>query len=131
VRYIGAGAVAAAGIITLVRSLPVMIESFRIGFGRVDARRATSARRPAPVGGAPAPAPLRTGRDLPLKLVGFGMLLVIALVLTFVPAPFGRLRTAAPPGGGGLRGRVRLLSSSPSPRASSAWWASPATRPAA
>ena len=31
VRYIGAGAVAVAGIITLARSLPVMVESFRIG----------------------------------------------------------------------------------------------------
>src|SRR5690606_13275181 len=31
VRYIGAGAVAAAGIITLVRSIPVMVQSFRIG----------------------------------------------------------------------------------------------------
>ena len=40
VRYIGAGAVATAGIITLARSLPVMIESFRIGArelrGQVD-----------------------------------------------------------------------------------------------
>ena len=31
VRYIGAGAVATAGIITLIRSIPLMIESFRIG----------------------------------------------------------------------------------------------------
>jgi putative OPT family oligopeptide transporter len=31
VRYIGAGAVAAAGIITLIRSIPTMVESFRIG----------------------------------------------------------------------------------------------------
>ena len=31
VRYIGAGAVATAGIITLIRSIPTMIESFRLG----------------------------------------------------------------------------------------------------
>src|SRR5210317_746204 len=31
VRYIGAGAVAVGGIMTLIRSMPVMIESFRIG----------------------------------------------------------------------------------------------------
>jgi putative OPT family oligopeptide transporter len=31
VRYIGAGAVAAAGIMTLIRSIPTMAESFRIG----------------------------------------------------------------------------------------------------
>ena len=45
VRYIGAGAVAVAGIITLARSLPVMIESFRIGAqelkGRVDSEVVT------------------------------------------------------------------------------------------
>jgi putative OPT family oligopeptide transporter len=31
VRYIGAGAVATAGLVTLIRSIPTMIESFRIG----------------------------------------------------------------------------------------------------
>jgi uncharacterized oligopeptide transporter (OPT) family protein len=31
VRYIGAGAVAAAGLITLIRSIPVMVASFRLG----------------------------------------------------------------------------------------------------
>ena len=31
VRYIGAGAVAAAGIMTLIRSIPTMVESFRVG----------------------------------------------------------------------------------------------------
>jgi len=92
VRYIGAGAVAAAGIITLVRSLPVMIESFRIGAqelrGRVDTE--------VGVGDAPARAAAlkesvpRTSRDLPLKVVGIGILL-IGLVLVFVEAPFGAL----------------------------------------
>jgi putative OPT family oligopeptide transporter len=77
VRYIGAGAVAAAGIITLVRSLPVMVDSFRIGFGQLRAERAGNAA-----------AVLRTGQDLPLKVVGIGVLLVIA-TLAFVPIPFG------------------------------------------
>jgi len=31
VRYIGAGAVATAGIITLIRSIPTMVESFKVG----------------------------------------------------------------------------------------------------
>jgi putative OPT family oligopeptide transporter len=91
VRYIGAGAVAVAGIITLVRSLPVMVESFRIGAhelrGRVDAEVGVAeGGRPGPVGAA---AP-RTARELPLKVVGSGILL-IALVLTFLPAPFAAL----------------------------------------
>jgi putative OPT family oligopeptide transporter len=96
VRYIGAGAVAAAGIFTLIRSLPVMIQSFRIGAhelrGRVDAEVESAihpGQEPARGGEGPAPAP-RTGRDLPLKAVGIGIL-AIGLVLTFLPAPFAAL----------------------------------------
>jgi len=98
VRYIGAGAVAVAGIITLVRSLPVMLESFRIGAhelkGRVDAEVVTvvDGSGPAPRETAKAqPATPRTSRDLPLRLVGIGILLV-ALTLTFLPAPFAALQ---------------------------------------
>lgn len=81
VRYIGAGAVAAAGIITLVRSLPVMIESFRIGAGELKNR----------VGDADSDSTQpRTGRELPLKVVGLGVVLIGA-VLALVPAPFGAL----------------------------------------
>ncbi|KAA9133351.1 oligopeptide transporter, OPT family [Marinihelvus fidelis] len=81
VRYIGAGAVAAAGIITLVRSLPVMIESFRIGAGELRNR----------VGDEDGAEDLpRTARELPLKAVGIGVVLIGA-VLAFVPAPFGAL----------------------------------------
>jgi putative OPT family oligopeptide transporter len=79
VRYIGAGAVAAAGIITLVRSVPVMVDSFRIGFGQLRDQR-----------GQQAVAVPRTSIDLPLKVVGIGVLLVIA-TLAFVPIPFGEV----------------------------------------
>ncbi len=78
VRYIGAGAVATAGIITLVRSIPVMIESFRIGAKELETR----------VGGAVGRVLPRTARDLPLKFVGVG-LAVLALVMTLVPQVFG------------------------------------------
>lgn len=77
VRYIGAGAVAAAGIITLVRSLPVMLDSFRVGLEQLRSQR----------GEHPVAVP-RTGRELQLKTVGIGVLLIIA-VLAFVPIPFG------------------------------------------
>jgi len=83
VRYIGAGAVAAAGIITLVRSLPVMFESFRIGAQELQGRVGQG-------GNAEPAAAGRTARDLPLWFVGFG-LLAIALGLVFVPAPFAAL----------------------------------------
>ena len=81
VRYIGAGAVAAAGIMTLIRSIPVMIESFRVGAGQIAGQVGAGAQ---PV------ATLRTQRDLPLKFVAIGVLF-IALVLALSPAAFGVL----------------------------------------
>jgi len=79
VRYIGACAVATAGIITLIRSIPVMISSFRISAAqlgeRVDA-------------GAKSIVVERTANDLPLRIVGIGIL-VIAAVLVLVPQVFG------------------------------------------
>jgi putative OPT family oligopeptide transporter len=98
VRYIGAGAVAVAGIITLARSLPVMIESFRVGAhelkGRVDVQVGSVAEVADRAGDFVRPAASvmpRTARDLPLKFVGTGIL-AIALVLTFLPAPFAALQ---------------------------------------
>ena len=85
VRYIGAGAVAAAGIMTLVRSLPVMIESFKMGAHELKERVGDGGPD-----GEVAPAVARTERDLPLKVVGIGVL-IVALVLAFVEAPFGAL----------------------------------------
>ncbi|MDX1572019.1 MAG: oligopeptide transporter, OPT family, partial [Xanthomonadales bacterium] len=80
VRYIGAGAVAPAGIITLIRTIPVMIESFKEGARglsqQIDKANVT------------ADAVLRTSNDLPLKFVG-AALVVLALVLAGVPAIFG------------------------------------------
>jgi putative OPT family oligopeptide transporter len=96
VRYIGAGAVAAAGIITLIRSLPVMVESFKIGAhelkGRVDVE-VDSVVEPSTDSKAhetTVPVIPRTNRDLPLKAVGIGIL-IVGLVLTFSPIPFAAL----------------------------------------
>jgi putative OPT family oligopeptide transporter len=85
VRYIGAGAVATAGIVTLIRSVPVMISSFRIGAKQLGER----------VSG-PAVAVQRTDSDLPLRVVGIGAT-AIALVLILVPQVFGAV------GGIGIR----------------------------
>jgi putative OPT family oligopeptide transporter len=97
VRYIGAGAVAVAGIITLARSVPVMIESFRIGAHelkeRVDAEAEDAtglAGKPDAAGPGATPTP-RTARDLPIKVVGAGILAIL-LLLTFLPAPFAALQ---------------------------------------
>jgi putative OPT family oligopeptide transporter len=80
VRYIGAGAVATAGIITLIRSLPIMLQSFRIGSEELRARVSNEA--------GPAESVARTDSDLPLRFVGFA-LLTVALVLALVPQVFG------------------------------------------
>jgi len=85
VRYIGAGAVATAGIVTLIRSIPVMVSSFRIGAAQLGER----------VSGSAGPA-LRTDNDLPLRFVGIGVV-VIAAVLIVVPQVFGTV------GGIGIR----------------------------
>lgn len=77
VRYIGAGAVASAGIITLIRSIPLMLESFRISIRQLGNNQSQTSGP-------------RTSLDLSLKYVGVGLVL-IALLLTFVPAAFGVL----------------------------------------
>jgi putative OPT family oligopeptide transporter len=79
------GAVATAGIITLIRSIPVMISSFRIGASQLSERVASGTN-----------AVSRTSNDLPLRFVGFGAL-AIALVLILVPQVFGAV------GGVGIR----------------------------
>lgn len=77
VRYIGAGAVAAAGLLTLIRSLPTMVESFRMGSRQLRER----------LGGGTAVEEPRTEQDLPLKVVGIGAVM-IAAVLALVPQVF-------------------------------------------
>jgi putative OPT family oligopeptide transporter len=71
IRYTGAGAVLAAGIITLARTIPTIISSFR------DSVKDFSAR----AGGA---ARLRTERDIPMTVVLVGSLL-LAVFLAFAP----------------------------------------------
>src|SRR5919198_1436017 len=69
IRYIGAGAVLAAGLITLGRTLPTIIASAREGLKDFGA-------------GATATARLRTERDLPTTFVlGGSLLLAIFLVV--------------------------------------------------
>lgn len=78
VRYIGAGAVAAAGIITLIRSIPTMVESFRVGTAQMRKRASESDAVP------------RTSLDMKFSSTVIGAVCVIAL-LTVVPQAFGTL----------------------------------------
>ena len=67
IRYVGAGAVAFGGIATLVKSLPTMIESFKLGLGGIGG------------GGGPTS---RTQRDLSMRFVfTLAPLLAVALWL--------------------------------------------------
>jgi putative OPT family oligopeptide transporter len=88
IRYIGAGAVATAGIATLIRSLPVMVQSFHIGTAQIRERVGED--------GVPDVAVVRTDRDLPLRFIGIGLLCIV-LFITFVPQVFGNV------GGVGIR----------------------------
>jgi uncharacterized oligopeptide transporter (OPT) family protein len=75
VRQIGAGAVAAGGFITLIKTIPTIISSFKgsIGSLKKDAKGGTAAVIP------------RTERDLSIKVVGFGSLALV-LIIALLPS---------------------------------------------
>lgn len=73
VRQIGAGAVAAGGFMTLIRTLPTIVSSFKGSLASIK----TGA-------GAAAAAVKRTERDLPLSVVLFGSVALVA-ILAFLP----------------------------------------------
>src|SRR5580692_10433412 len=79
IRPIGAGAVAAAGLITLLRTLPTIVSALTAGLKDVRAQRA----------GAVAHVD-RLERDLPMKFVLIGSIVLLAMIwalLTFKPIP--------------------------------------------
>ena len=68
IRYVGAGAVGFAGIVTLIKGLPTIVGSFRLGFGNLA--------------GATAGAVPRTQRDIPFSaLTGLSVLVAAAIWL--------------------------------------------------
>ena len=71
VRQIGAGAVAAGGFITLFKTIPTIISSFKGSMGSLKKDGAET-------------AVLRTERDLSIKIVGFGSVALI-LLMTILP----------------------------------------------
>ncbi|MBI2616297.1 MAG: oligopeptide transporter, OPT family [Gemmatimonadetes bacterium] len=73
-RYIGAGAVAAAGLITLLRTLPTIVSAFKESFGALAEMRAGR-------------APARTERDIPITYVIGGSLLLILIVAVLPQLP--------------------------------------------
>ncbi len=78
VRPMGAGAVAAAGILTLLRTMPTIIGALRDGLRNIGKSNGTVA------------APQRTDRDFPMSAVVAGSVLLVVLMfvfLTFRPIP--------------------------------------------
>jgi len=76
ILYIGAGAVAAGGIISLCQALPLILASLKAGLSEIGAFNKTGS------GGRSAHTP-RTDRDLPLWIVGAGAVaLVVAIWAT-------------------------------------------------
>jgi putative OPT family oligopeptide transporter len=75
VRQIGAGAVAAGGFITLIKTIPTIISSFKGSIGSLKKKEGIIADVP------------RTERDLSIKVVGIGSLLLI-LIIAFLPSNF-------------------------------------------
>lgn len=71
IRYIGAGAVAAGGIISLIKSLPLIAKTFKDAVKGLKGKRET--------------AVLRTEQDLNIRFILFGLLVMI-LAIWLIPA---------------------------------------------
>ncbi len=71
VKYIGAGAIATGGIISLIKSLPLIISTFRDSMKSMKGSQANST--------------LRTDRDLPMGVILVGILAMV-FIIWFVPA---------------------------------------------
>jgi putative OPT family oligopeptide transporter len=77
IRPMGAGAVAAAGLITLLRTMPTIISALRAGLKDVRAE-----------GAGQSTASSRIDRDVPMRWVIVGSILIVAMIwvlLTFFP----------------------------------------------
>lgn len=76
IRQIGAGAVAAGGIITLVKTIPTIVSSVR---NSISSIRESANGENSKV--------LRTEKDLSLRIVGFGSLALVALITILPQVP--------------------------------------------
>lgn len=76
IRQIGAGAVAAGGIITLIKTIPTIVKSVK---GSVSSIKNNA--------GGESNAVLRTERDLSMKIVGIGSLALIILISILPQVP--------------------------------------------
>lgn len=73
IRYIGAGAVATGGLITLIKTLPILFSSV------IDTLKGVKANKGQLKSGS-----IRTEKDIPAKYVWLGTIIVI-LIIAFTP----------------------------------------------
>ena len=80
IKYIGAGAVAAGGMISLIKTFPLIIRTFKQAIASMSRKHSNSS--------------LRTERDLPMPLL-LGTIVVIAILIWIIPtfpvSPIGAL----------------------------------------
>lgn len=74
VRQIGAGAVAAGGLITLIKTIPTIVSSFKGSIGSLKKGDSTEVVK-------------RTDRDLSMKVVGIGSIALILLIAVLPQIP--------------------------------------------
>ncbi len=78
IRQIGAGAVAAGGIITLIKTIPTIVKSIKSSVASIKGNAGAEGT---------ATTTLRTERDLSMKVVGLGSLGLIALITLLPQVP--------------------------------------------
>jgi putative OPT family oligopeptide transporter len=87
VRPMGAGAVAASGLITLLRTAPTIVSALTSGFAKIGKGNAAAATRPT-----------RTEHDLPMSVVVGGSILLVILMFAFLefkPVPGAQVTALA------------------------------------
>lgn len=81
VLYIGAGAVAAGGVISLLQSLPTIWAGMRGGLAGLRAGKSNGAPVTSAVAATKDSDVPRTDRDLSLKFVGIGVVVLLAVIM--------------------------------------------------
>lgn len=87
IRYVGAGAVAFGGIATIIRSIPIMIKSFKLSLEEMKGKMRRGPALTAP------PKVDRTQTDIPLTYVAAGVGIIV-LILAFVPHVLGNVESS-------------------------------------
>lgn len=80
VKYIGAGAIATGGIISLLKSLPLIISTFRDSMKSMKGSKSSSTAR--------------TAQDLPMGFIGIGILAMIVIIWVVPAIPVNLLGAA-------------------------------------